>query len=334
MGGPCFERLSDGRERELKELDNFYPASFVIDGKEWPSAEHFFQASKFPTDSALYERIRSASSCVGPSGCYMLGQSPGRIVENWNEVRVAVMYRANKAKYEQNPELAAILCSTTGPLRALGNENEWALWNAILLERIREELRPAGADQEVLANRIIIMTCLREVQGHENSRHSLFTSRLVRAVAKLVARREDPRALVSRALKDRFAVTCDGDLAGGEFAEVVSSWQTSEWFIDPLEPLVNDHPHLLTSTESGTKGHLYCGKRHGVSKWIISESFDPGEIGGELTMTMPSSQQWQNREDEDDEAAGSSLSSLPIGTFSWDCYTGGALAVTVYVGTF
>ena len=52
------------------------------------------------------------------------------------------MYAANLAKFQQNEDLRAALLSTgTGAVVAYGFPF-WVKWNGVLLERIREELRP------------------------------------------------------------------------------------------------------------------------------------------------------------------------------------------------
>ena len=50
--------------------------------------------------------------------------------------------------------------ATKGPIKAFGFAY-WAKWNAILLERIREELRPEGErDAKVLAARVAAMEAI------------------------------------------------------------------------------------------------------------------------------------------------------------------------------
>ena len=54
--------------------------------------------------------------------------------------------------------------ATKGPIKAFGFAY-WAKWNAILLERIREELRPEGErDAKVLAARVAAMEALSGVE--------------------------------------------------------------------------------------------------------------------------------------------------------------------------
>mmetsp|Transcript_119708 Transcript_119708/g.207834 ORF Transcript_119708/g.207834 Transcript_119708/m.207834 type:complete len:348 (-) Transcript_119708:39-1082(-) len=133
MGGPC---TVDGESRD--ELDNWFKCRFKMDGKEWPSSEHYYQASKYPGDEEHQEKIRAA-----PNGthCWALGQEDRPSMrKDWDEVKVEVMYDSNRAKFSQNPKLKKLLVSTEGPITAMGDPF-WKTWNEVLLERLREELR-------------------------------------------------------------------------------------------------------------------------------------------------------------------------------------------------
>ena len=41
---------------------------FVLDGKQWPTTEHYFQVAKYPQNEPLQEQIRTAPSCTAPGG--------------------------------------------------------------------------------------------------------------------------------------------------------------------------------------------------------------------------------------------------------------------------
>ena len=146
MGGPC---LVDGESRE--ELDNFLECKFEYNGQTYTSAEHAFQAAKF-TDKKYCEKIRVAKS---GGDAWSLGNTREIPLRgDWELIKVKVMYEANLAKFQQNAALRDALVSTRGPIKAFGFAY-WAKWNAILLERIREELRPEGErDAKVLAARV------------------------------------------------------------------------------------------------------------------------------------------------------------------------------------
>ena len=59
------------------------------------------------------------------------------------------MYRCNLAKFQQNDDFRRVLLGGRGPITAYGAPF-WAKWNSIILERIREELRPEGIRDEAI----------------------------------------------------------------------------------------------------------------------------------------------------------------------------------------
>merc|ERR1719198_203221 len=84
MGGPC---TVDGQVRH--ELDNFHQCQIRMDGAIWPTAEHYYQASKFPSSSQHREAIRSAASGWD---CYKLGQCHDEDLRpDWEEVKVEMI---------------------------------------------------------------------------------------------------------------------------------------------------------------------------------------------------------------------------------------------------
>mmetsp|Transcript_44045 Transcript_44045/g.71383 ORF Transcript_44045/g.71383 Transcript_44045/m.71383 type:complete len:287 (+) Transcript_44045:108-968(+) len=151
MGGPpnC-----DGEANPA--LDNFAICRLVMDGQEWASAEQYYQASKF-ADADYREAIRAvrpnrklgARICAGVHGreVWQMGQSQSEEkVENFQKLQV--MYVANRVKFEQNPEFRKKLLQTCGPIQAAHSTGDWQLWNSRILERLREELRPASDRDE------------------------------------------------------------------------------------------------------------------------------------------------------------------------------------------
>jgi ribA/ribD-fused uncharacterized protein len=163
MGGPAF---IDGAYRE--GTDNFLVAPMVIDGVEWPTCEHYFQAIKFEGADDAYsvahrEAIRQASSA---GRAWQLGQSRRcTIRDDWEIIKANVMYRAVKAKYEQHPALAAELVATTGGIRAAPSTADWQHVNSVILERVREELRPETDERRCDAKRYAALVALTEVSA-------------------------------------------------------------------------------------------------------------------------------------------------------------------------
>ena len=361
MGGSCFEQLGEApseADRELAELDNFYPVQtarrgpawrpaagagaaataqlFVLGGKGWPTAEHYYQAMKFPHNAALQERIRAAPLCTGgEDACYSLGHSePPR--RDWEAVKVDTMYAANLAKFQQNPALRDLLVATRGRIRARGAAGGsgagWATWNEVLLERIREELRAEAGDSAVLARRVAIMDAYRAAAEQSLlSPDSVCAARQVTAIAKHAVRRElAPDALEggrpARSIKiagfDGLDAGTDRWVCGGKemTADLSDDNPDGEYFMDPLQPLVNGQPHFMAgSCTEGTDDcmHLYLGAKRDERRWVLDTSLDAGEVGG--TLTLPAEM----------DARGEPI--FPAGTHSWQVYSGVRvdLAITV-----
>lgn len=78
---------------------NFYPSPFILDGKSWPTVEHYFQSQKFiTTDKDYAESIRLAQY---PSVVAKMGRSrlyPLR--PDWEEVKDDVMRVGLSKKFE------------------------------------------------------------------------------------------------------------------------------------------------------------------------------------------------------------------------------------------
>jgi hypothetical protein len=90
-------------------LSNFYRAPIFLDGKRWPTSEHYFQAQKF-AGTEYEEQVRLART---PSEAASLGRSrklPLR--KNWEKVKDEVMRRAVLAKFTQHDDLRTILLGT------------------------------------------------------------------------------------------------------------------------------------------------------------------------------------------------------------------------------
>ncbi len=100
-------------ERSLAFLSNFRMARITIDGKEWPSTEHYYQAQKFiDTDPALAERIRTAPTPAKAKALASPRSTAGKLRPDWDTARVSVMRRALRAKFTQHPDLRRQLLAT------------------------------------------------------------------------------------------------------------------------------------------------------------------------------------------------------------------------------
>jgi ribA/ribD-fused uncharacterized protein len=94
----------------FKELSNFFPAKFTIDGKTYATVEHYFQAMKFPNNPAFQDQIIAQKT---PAGAKKMGAT--KVIPlrpDWDEVRDEVMAKALRAKFTQNESLKTLLLST------------------------------------------------------------------------------------------------------------------------------------------------------------------------------------------------------------------------------
>lgn len=97
-------------DNPYKPLTTYFPSPIELDGKVWPTVEHYFQAQKFPGDAIYQEAIRTASK---PESAKQLGTTKDRPVRpDWELYRETVMRNALRAKFEQNPPLKELLLST------------------------------------------------------------------------------------------------------------------------------------------------------------------------------------------------------------------------------
>lgn len=92
------------------EFSNFSQHAVYLQGKIWPTTEHFYQAQKFKNHD-LQERIRRATSpIVAKQIAKKLEVSHQHV--NWHKVKEDIMSQALEAKFTQHPELTDLLLST------------------------------------------------------------------------------------------------------------------------------------------------------------------------------------------------------------------------------
>ena len=135
---------------EFGEFSNFSPHPIVLDGKRWPTSEHYFQAQKFE-DEAKREEIRRANR---PMLAAKLGRDrKAKLRRDWESVKVGVMRDAVRAKFTQHQNLRALLLSTGDAKLVEHTEND-SYWGdggdgsgknmlGRVLMQVRDELRKA-----------------------------------------------------------------------------------------------------------------------------------------------------------------------------------------------
>jgi ribA/ribD-fused uncharacterized protein len=100
-----FYRVSD----EYGEVSNFAAFPITLQGKVWPTSEHYFQAQKFAgTEHA--EAIRRTRS---PMIAARMGRDRKKPLRaDWEAVKDDIMREAVRAKFTQHPELTKLLLAT------------------------------------------------------------------------------------------------------------------------------------------------------------------------------------------------------------------------------
>jgi len=130
---------------EYRWLSNFWECPVFIDGLLYKSSEAAFQAYK---TIYLPDRQRFTQMAAGES------KRAGRTVdlrEDWEEVKVAIMYRILMCKFTQNLELLDKLLDTNNEFLIEGNnwrDKFWGVcndegqnWLGRLLMAVRDRLR-------------------------------------------------------------------------------------------------------------------------------------------------------------------------------------------------
>jgi ribA/ribD-fused uncharacterized protein len=143
-----FYSLSD----EYGCFSNFAKAPIRLQGKVWPTSEHYFQAQKFAgTDRE--EEIRQAKSAMIAA---RMGRSRShRLRPDWEHIKDAIMREAVLAKFTQHDELRGILLET-GDARLVEHTENDAYWGdggdgrgrnrlGEILMSVRDELRRSDA---------------------------------------------------------------------------------------------------------------------------------------------------------------------------------------------
>ena len=101
---------------EYRFLSNFYEAPFEWSGVLWMTSEHAYQAAKTQVES---ERLRIIEAPT-PQAAKRLGKSV-TMRDDWNEVRVGIMYEIVSEKFYQNPGLKQKLLATGTAVIEEGN---------------------------------------------------------------------------------------------------------------------------------------------------------------------------------------------------------------------
>jgi ribA/ribD-fused uncharacterized protein len=108
---------------EYRFLSNFWPASFVWQGKLWPTSEHAYQAAK-TLDPAQQQRILELASPA-------YAKRAGKLVtmrDDWEQVKIGIMTEIVFEKFNQNPDLKQKLLDTGDAVLEEGNHWKDRFW--------------------------------------------------------------------------------------------------------------------------------------------------------------------------------------------------------------
>lgn len=90
-------------------FSNFSHHPIALDGKVWPTTEHYFQAKKF-AGTEHEEAVRLAKT---PMVAAQMGRSRKRPLRpDWESVKDSIMYEAVLAKFTQHEDLKDALIAT------------------------------------------------------------------------------------------------------------------------------------------------------------------------------------------------------------------------------
>lgn len=97
-------------EKPYGVFSNFSPHGITMDGRYYPTTEHYFQAQKFVASPTDYEAIATAPT---PRIAADRGRERTRPLRpDWNEVKDDAMRRALRAKFETHSDLRELLLAT------------------------------------------------------------------------------------------------------------------------------------------------------------------------------------------------------------------------------
>ena len=134
-----------------REFSNFAPFEIDLDGKRWPTVEHYYQAQKF-ADAELRAKIREAEKPIIAKR--LADKNKAAVRPDWDAVKDDVMYRAVRRKFELHPALRELLLATGDEdiAEAAPNDYYWGVGRegtgenrlGKIIERIRAELRASA----------------------------------------------------------------------------------------------------------------------------------------------------------------------------------------------
>jgi len=151
-------------------LSHFHPAPILLEGEVWPTVEHYYQAQK-SFHPAYRQAIRDAAT---PGRAKRLAAPPhlplrvsaqswfrktgASARDDWHDVKLEIMRRADLAKFTQHADLAELLLATGDaelvedspfePYWGIGRNGKGSNWAGRVLMEVREKLRGARSGEK------------------------------------------------------------------------------------------------------------------------------------------------------------------------------------------
>ena len=177
-------------------FSNWYRRKFVIDDFEYLHVEQYMMAQKAKLfhDSARYTAILRATE---PSECKALGKAVTPFDSGaWDAVRYDAVKAANRAKYEQNPDLKAKLLQTGDAILAEASPSD-RIWGVGLDAASAEKTDPSQWPGRNLLGRILME--LREEFAASAASVPSVPETVVRLVRGDITKITDAEAIVNAA---------------------------------------------------------------------------------------------------------------------------------------
>ncbi|RJQ46847.1 MAG: NADAR family protein [Gaiellales bacterium] len=135
---------------EYRWLSNFWELTnpVVLDGEQYHTVEHAYQAAKYPEGSQARKRIQAVALAAHAKG-FAKVLRPHRTDVVWDEVKLDIMYGLVRQKFANDPVLAKLLLDTGQQVLVEVNtwhDTFWGVCNGVgdnhlgkIIMRVREE---------------------------------------------------------------------------------------------------------------------------------------------------------------------------------------------------
>ena len=136
-------------------LSNWYSGKFVLDGFTYQHVEQHTMAEKAKlfNDTKMYEKILRTEE---PKTCKALGKKVTPFVpEEWNKVKYEIVKTANRAKFDQDPELKEKLLATGDAILAEASPRD-RIWGIGMGAAKASELDPSEWNGQNLLGKILM----------------------------------------------------------------------------------------------------------------------------------------------------------------------------------